>query len=449
VTGWYLAIAILLLIGNGFFVGAEFALIAARRPRMEQLAEQGDRAAAAALRSMDELSFVLAGTQLGITMCSLGLGYVAEPAVAHLIESALGPFELPETVVHTIALVIALGIVVFLHMVIGEMAPKNIAISEPERAARAIAFPYRLFGFIFRPIIRLLNGVAFIVLRMMGIKPKETLVSAHSPQELGFLISESAKGGMLEKFEYRLLSGVVEFRERDAAAAMAPRTAIVAIPKTATPEDVERLVLESGHSRYPVYAGDLDEVIGFFHVKDLLSISDSARKKPIPRRLIRPMLIVPESRKLADLLLDMRRQRSHFALVIDEHGGTSGVVALEDVLEELVGEIRDEYDAGEHGIEQLAEDRFLAPGTLRIDEAAERLGVELPESDDYETIAGFLMAELGRIPKRRDSVEHGNWRLRVRTMHRRRVVQVLIERIEPEEGTASVQSASGSRDRTS
>jgi CBS domain containing-hemolysin-like protein len=207
---------------------------------------------------------------------------------------------------------------------------------------------------------------------------------------------------------------------------MVPRVEMVSLPVTSTPTAFERVVVETGHSRIPVFVQDIDHVLGFFHAKDLLRIDPAARNEPINRELVRPMLVVPESRKVQDLLLDMRRERRHFALVVDEHGGTAGIVTIEDVVEELVGEIRDEYDVSELGIEQLTDNRFLVPGTLRIHEAADHLGVTLPEGD-YETVAGFLMDRLGRVPKRRDDVVCDGWRLRVRTMNRRRVVQVIIE----------------------
>ena len=427
-TGWYLAIAVALLLANGFFVGMEFALIAARQSKIEQLSSAGNRRASLALNSMKELTLALAGAQLGITMCSLGLGFVAEPAVAHLIESGIGRFgEIPETALHTISFIIALTIVTFFHMVIGEMAPKNVVIAEPERSVLWLSFPFRAFMAVFRPIIKALNGVANAGVRLLGLEPQDERQFAHTTEELVAIIEQSAQGGMIREVERRLLAGAAAFGERDATAAMVPRTEVVAIQATTTPADVEGLAVASGHSRFPVYGESLDQVYGFFHAKDLLRLPDEQRDRPIPRRLFRPMLVVPESLNLHPLLVQMRRERKHFALVVDEHGGTAGIVTLEDLLEELVGEIRDEYDVGELGVETLADGRYLIPGTLRIDEAADHLDVRLPEGE-YETVAGFLMDRLGRVPKRNDVVEHNAWRLQVRSMQRRRVVQVLVER---------------------
>jgi CBS domain containing-hemolysin-like protein len=427
VNWWLLAATVGLLVANGFFVGAEFAVIAARRTKIDKLAESGDLRARLAQKSIKELSFMLAGVQLGITMASLALGAVAEPAVAHLIEIGIESFaELPSGVLHTISFVIALTIVVFFHMVIGEMAPKNIAIAEPERTALWVAIPLRIYANLFRPFIRLLNGIANAGIRLFGVEPQEERTEVHTAGELRAMIADSAREGMVGAFEERLLSGAIGFGTRDAASIMVPRTEMVAVPSTVTPAELERNVLETGHSRFPVYAGDVDNVIGFVHSKDLLKIAPRDRSRPLDRRWIRQMLVVPESLRLHPLLVNMRRERRQFALVVDEHGGTAGIVTLEDLLEELVGEIRDEYDFSEAGVEQLSDRRFLVPGSYPIYEAGERLGVDLPEGE-YETVAGFLMDRLGRIPRRRDVVEHDGWRLRVRAMHRRRVVQVLIE----------------------
>lgn len=425
---WPLFASLLLLIANGFFVGAEFALIAARRTKIEHLADQGDRKAKVALSSVRELSFMLAGAQLGITMASFGLGALAEPAIAHYLEAALHSIvELPAGVLHSISFVIALTIVVFFHMVVGEMAPKNIAISKPEESALWIAVPFRLYANIFRPFIYLLNALANGGVRALGVEPRDELESIHTTEEIGAMIAESAKGGMIDTFEHSLLEGAIQFWDRDAASVMVPRPDLAAIPLDVTPEKIEEIILETGHSRLPVYAEDLDQVIGFFHAKDLLKVRESDYRRPVSPGLIRQMLVVPESRKLHPLLLDMKRQRGHFALVIDEHGGTAGIVTLEDLVEELVGEIRDEYDAGELGIVHLDDRRVCIPGTLRVDEVERFVGLNLPEGE-YETVAGYLMDRLGRIPRRGDTIRHDGWTLRVTSMYRRRVEQIVLEK---------------------
>ncbi|MBA3350429.1 MAG: HlyC/CorC family transporter [Actinobacteria bacterium] len=419
--------AIALLLANGFFVAGEFAVIASRVSKLEQRAREGNTLARTALKSARELSFMLSAAQLGITMASLGLGWVAEPAVAHLLRSGLRSVTaIPAAIAHSVSFVVALVIITFLHMVLSEMAPKNIAIADPERAALWIAIPFRFYANTFRPFITVFNKMANAGTRLLGVEPTDERPDVHSAGEIGAMIRESAKEGLMEDFEHRLLSGAIDFGAKDAGAIMIPRTDVVAIPAMATPADVDEVVLETGHSRFPVYGGDLDKVFGFLHIKDMLQVEPGERERPISRQFIRRMLVVPESRKLHPVLFDMRRERTHFGLVVDEHGGTAGIVTLEDLLEELVGEIQDEHDAGEVGIRTLGEHRHLIPGNIRIDEVAAYLGIDLPEGE-YETVAGWLMDRLGRIPKRRDAVDHDGWSFRVRRMQRRRVEEVLVE----------------------
>ena len=430
-TVWLLLVSLLLVLANGFFVAAEFALTAARRERLEQRERDGDPRAKLALASIRELALMLAGAQLGITMASLGLGYVAEPAIAHLLERGAGLIgDVPSGILQSVSFVVALAIVSFLHMVVGEMAPKNITIAEPESSALWVAIPFRVFVNVFRPFIHVLNWLANLCLRAFGIEPVDELRPTHTADEIGAMIAESAAEGAIDPVEHRLLSGAIVFGDLDAGAVMVPRTEMKAVSVSATPADLEQLVIDTGHTRFPVYGKSLDNIFGFFHSRDLFKIAPAEYDRPLPRRFIRPMLIVPESRRLHPLLFDMRRERKHLALVIDEHGGTAGMVTLEDLVEEIVGEIRDEYDDAEYGIERLGDGRYLAPGSLRIGEAYELIGIDLPPGE-YETIAGFLMDRLQRIPKRRDEVRYDRWTIRVRTMLRRRVVQVLIERSQP------------------
>lgn len=415
-----------LLFANGFFVAMEFALIAARRSQIETLANEGNARAKVALASIRELSLMLAGAQLGITMASLGLGALAEPAIAHALEGPFHSLGVPEAFLKSITFVVALTVVVFFHMVLGEMAPKNLAIARPEGSALWMAIPARAYVNLFRPFIHLLNLLANGVLRMMKVEPKDELLSVHTVEEISLMVQESAKEGHLQPFEQRLLTGAAGFGEKDAADVMIPRTEMNALPLDITPREIEEKIVETGHTRFPVYIDNLDRVVGFVHAKDLLQVPETQREHRIPRRLIRPLLVVPESRRLQPLLHDMQRERRHFALVIEEHGGTAGIVTLEDLVEELVGEILDEHDEDEAGIERLEDGRSIIPGSLRIDECSARLGLDLPDGP-YETIAGFVMDRLGRIPVRRDVVMHEGWTLRVRSMKRRRILQVLVE----------------------
>ncbi|MEJ7582828.1 MAG: hemolysin family protein [Acidimicrobiales bacterium] len=344
-TGWYLFAAGVLLLANAFFVAVEFALVTSRHERLESLAAEGRRSAQVALGSSRELSLQLAGAQLGITMASLGLGYVGEPSIGHLVESALGPIDLPETVTRGVAFAVALLIVSFLHLVIGEMVPKNIAIAGPERTLLLLAIPNRVYVTMFRPVIRGLNAAANAGVRLFGIEPKDELASAHSAEELSAMLAASREEGLIEGFEHDLLSGALGFADRPVAEVMVPRDEIVAVSMRSTVVEVERLVNERGHSRLPVLGRDLDDVLGFIHVKDLLQVPADGQGRPLPMRQLRRMLVVEDDWSLEDVLLRMQRARLHLALVIDRDRRTVGMVALEDVLESLVGDIFDESDA--------------------------------------------------------------------------------------------------------
>jgi CBS domain containing-hemolysin-like protein len=410
-----------LLLANGFFVAAEFAYITSRRNVLEQT--RGRPARVAVGLNLD-LSLSLAAAQLGITMASLALGFVAEPAVAALLESLFGFLPIPDSVLHAMALVIALLIVVFLHMVIGEMAPKNIAISRPERSAVVMALPFRGFILVFRPLIVLLNGIANGVLKLFRVRPVDTLEIGHSAEDLAVIIATGQEEGVIEEFAHRLLTGAIVFRDLDASDVMVPRPDVKAIGSDATVAQIEQLMGTTGHSRIPIHTGSLDDVLGFVHVKDLMAIAGEARHQPIQRQLIRDAMVVPETASLRSVLAEMRKERSHLAIVIDEHGSTAGIITLEDIAEELVGEISDEYDRREEQVSVDRDGHIVAAGRARLDELS-RFGVALP-SGDYETIGGLVMFRLGRVPRRGDVVEAEGWQVIVRSIVGRRVEEVEI-----------------------
>jgi len=425
-----LLLMVLLLLANGFFVAAEFAYITARRNVLEQT--QGSSARIAAGLNRD-LSLSLSAAQLGITMASLGLGAVAEPAIAHLLEQALAFIPIPEGVIHAIALVIALFIVVFLHMVVGEMAPKNIAISSPERSATALAHAFRGFIIVFRPLIAALNAISNGVLRLFGVKPADSLDVGHSADDLAVIIATGQEEGVIEDFTHRLLAGAIVFSDLDAAEAMIPRPDVVAVEAGATVGDIEEVMKRTGHSRIPVYGEDLDDVLGFVHVKDLMGVADQDENRMVGRDVIREILFVPESAHIRSVLDEMRRTRIHFAIVIDEHGSTAGIITMEDIAEELVGDIRDEHDRRERKPTRTSDGRILAPALVRPDQLAE-YGVDLP-GGEYETLGGLIMDRLGRLPVTGDIVEEEGWRLRVTSTQGRRVREV--ELSPTQEGTES------------
>ena len=399
-----IAVAVLLLAFNGFFVASEFALLAARRSRVEQLAAEGDKRARHALAGIREMTLMLAGAQLGITMCSLGLGAVAEPAVAGILEGVLGQwFTLTDTARHVIAFSIALTVVVFLHMVVGEMAPKSWAISHPEESSLLLARPFRLFVNVFRPIIRLLNGAANLVVRAVGVTPQTERAMAHTPTDLLLLIHESAGHGGIDAHDQELLSRSLELSGLTAADAMTVRRDIVAVPADATAGTVAAEAHRTGRTRVVVHEDDLDHVRGFVHVKDLLRLPVGTWPTTTAGSLVRPIMVTPEHHRLEDLLLEMRTERQHISLVVDEHGMVLGLVTLEDVIEELIGDFDDESDHRLNDSVRLPDGRYRINGTMRSDLFEEVTGVTLPEGD-WQTVAGYVIAALDEIPSPGDRV---------------------------------------------
>ncbi|MCU1352000.1 MAG: hypothetical protein JWM05_1209 [Acidimicrobiales bacterium] len=339
-----LVATILLILANGFFVAVEFALITSRRSKLEGLAEAGSRSARLALDASHELSLQLAGAQLGVTMASLGLGYVAEPALGHLVESALHPLHLPEGAVTSIGFTVALTLVVFLHMVLGEMVPKNLALAGPERVAVILAWPQRIYVAAFRPVIRALNWLANLGVRIFGIEPQDDLEGKHSTAEIAVMLATSRAEGLIEEFEHELLAGALDFSDRRVDTVMVPRERVVFVRSVDPVAEYERVIVQSGHSRLPVVGAGLDDVRGFVHAKDLLDIEPDARGRPYPLGRLRRMLIVGADLPLGEVLVRMQARRLHLAVVVGPDGRTVGIATLEDVLEALVGDIRDESD---------------------------------------------------------------------------------------------------------
>ena len=335
-------IAVILVLLNGIFVAAEFALIAARRTRIEREAEEGDRGARRVLNAMQNLPLSLSGAQLGITVTSLGLGLIAEPAVADVLESIVEPLiDIPSGLLHGISFAVALLVVVFFHMVIGEMVPKNLALATPERTARWVTPVHWALVTIMRPVVWLLNGMAALLLKPFRVEQVEELGTAHTAQEFVTMLDASAGEGVIDEFNHMLLSGALGFESRDAASLMVPWSDVVMADRTDTVVEVSELAATSGHSRIPIIAGSA--VLGFVHAKDLLYVENGDRDKPVSRELIRRMLVVSSDRKVSELLFSMRRSQIHFALVRN-HGNEVGIITLEDILELIVGDIIDETD---------------------------------------------------------------------------------------------------------
>jgi CBS domain containing-hemolysin-like protein len=336
-----LVLAVVLVLLNGFFVAAEFSLIAARRSRIEALAREGNRRARAALACMREIPTTLSGAQLGITIASVGLGLLAEPAVGSLLESALDPLELPSGLLHGISFGVALAVVVMVHMVVGEMVPKNLALADAESVVLWVARPHRLFVTIFRPVIWMLNAMAAVILKPFGVEQVEEIGTAHTAQEFVTLIDASKSEGLIDEFSHGLLSGALDFAAHDVGSLMVPWPDVLVAQRHATVAEISMLAGTSGHSRIPIVSGRT--VLGFVHAKDLLYVDNGKRHQALERGLIRTMLVVPPDLAVNELLFAMRRSQIHFALVRDDVA-QMGIVTLEDILESIVGDIIDETD---------------------------------------------------------------------------------------------------------
>jgi CBS domain containing-hemolysin-like protein len=417
--------ALVLLVLNGFFVAAEISLLAARRGLIEERAEAGDRRAVVALRALRELPVTFSAAQLGITLASLGLGAVAEPAVAGLFKRLLGPSPLPEGTTVIVSIALALIIVVFLHMVVGEMAPKNLAVARAEDVALFIARPFDLYVRALRPLIVTLNATANLLARAVGVSVVDEREFGYSSEELLLVLGQSRERGAIEDAEARMLVGVLELRDLDAQTVMTPRIDLVAVPTTAAITEVLTAASESGHTRLPVFDQDIDHVVGIVHVKDLLLAPATGSLVEAMRSIV----AVPGSRDLESLLRELLQSRVQAVLVVDEFGGTAGLVTLEDIFEELVGNITDEYD-DEPDVLELVDGTWMVPGTTYRSALREDLGVDLDDAtSEAETVSGWMVDRLGRLLRVGDSITTSDgWRLEVRSLQGRRAGAILLNR---------------------
>ena len=416
-----------LIAANGVFVAAEFALVATDRTRMERHAESGSRRARLVLRLLRHLSFELSGAQLGITVTSLLLGFLAEPIIARLLEPLLRPV-VGDSVVQGVSIGVALVIATVAQMVLGELTPKTVAIAKPESAALWLAPFLRVYGTVFGPLIRVLDRAANWTVRRLGVEPRGELESVRSLPELSRLLSASAQEGTIGDTASALFTRSVRFARKTAADALVPRVAVSAVSVDQPVPDLVALAERTGFSRFPVYRVDLDDIVGVVLVKSVHSVAPEARAATTAGQLMGEIVAVPETRPLPGLLADMRQARSHLAVVIDEYGGTAGIITLEDVLEEIVGEIDDEYDPRHARLTDVGTGvgRAELPGTLHPDEVREATGFEPPEGG-YETLAGFVLDRLGRIPSVGDGFDFDGWHLEVTAMDGLRVASIRVE----------------------
>src|SRR5215208_3416836 len=418
-----LAVFVLVLL-NGFFVAAEFAFVRSRRGTLEAERQEGKRGAAPAITVMDDLSRYLSSCQLGITLTSLGIGFLGEPAVADLVEPLFG--DLSHAVTLAISLAIAYLITTSLHITIGEQVPKIYAIQKSEPAARVVARPLVIFTRIFRPFIALLNGASNGILRLLGIRT-DNFDEGETPEEIKMLIQQSMTGGKLDPGEGGMLAGVFHLHEQQARQVMTPAPAVVTVDVSEDVETALRRCISSGHTRLVVTEDENhDRVKGIVHANQLAQLLLAEGPQASMEALIREAPIVPETKPLDDLLADLQRQRTSLAVVIDEYGRTSGIVTVEDIIEEVVGEIDDETDPLGGAVRRLANGDWFVRGHVAITDLVD-YGLELPvDSDAYNSVGGFVFGELGRLPKRGDSIQHNGYSIRVESVRENRIEAVRI-----------------------
>jgi len=434
---------------NGFFVGAEFALVRSRRTRLEARASEGDRLAALALRATSNISAMLSASQLGVTLASLGLGWVAQSALAGVLADGLGwlPGSIDLPLRLTIGAAVALAVVTYLHVVFGELAPKGAALQHPEALARWLVPPLMAWAWLTTPITVLLNRSSQAVLRTRGQGGYDSaLDSVHSPEELRLLVEQAEEGGTLERHDAAMIDAVFEFSEKNAREVMTPRTEIIALPSDATLDETLAIVLDGGFSRYPVYTETIDHIVGILLAKDLITVAGERRVDFTPASIMRPAHVIPGSREVEDVLADFKRTKDHMAIVLDEYGGTAGIVTMEDLLEEIVGEILDEYDETQAPTPTPTHKGELhIDGSMNIGELNSRYELAVPE-EEYTTIGGYVFGALGRLPVLGDHIAAGGATFTVREMDGRRVATLGMELPEPETaGSGEQEAGSGTK----
>ncbi len=426
-----LLLIILLVLLNGFFVAAEFALIALRRTRVEELVKKGNVAAKLVLKALDDIEIYISATQLGITLASLALGWVGEPALAHFIEPFL--LFLPHQAIivtsHVLAVIVAFILITFLHIVFGELAPKTLALQRSEKTALLIIAPLMFFTQVFKPFIWLLNESGSIVLKFFGFSVGSKRPLAHSQEEIKMILSQSAKGGAIDKQEVEMMHKVLQLGDIPVRNIMMPRTEIKAIDGEMSIKEAKKMMRQNNLSRYPVYKGTIDTIIGYIHEKDIYTFkTDKGDVSLLDSGLIREVINVPEFQRIDDVLYLMRKKRVHIAVVNDEYGGTLGIVTLEDVLETIVGEIYDEFDKTSAEIRKLPDGTYVIDGLIPIQKIQQKFKIPI-KGHGYVTIGGVVFGLLGREPKVGDTVRIGTIELKVEQVEKRRIKSLILRKL--------------------
>ncbi|MBC8509447.1 MAG: HlyC/CorC family transporter [Anaerolineales bacterium] len=424
-----------LVLANGFFVAAEFALISVRGTRIAELVANGNQAAKWAQKALENPDQVIAATQLGITLASLGLGWVGEPALSHLLEPLiqLFPGEMQSEVSHSLSSGLAFAIITFLHVVVGELAPKSIALQNPEDTSLWVARPTLWTEWIFKPFIWALNGTGNWLLKLVGVEPAAGHELVHSVEELKMIVSASAELGVVEAEERKMLHAVFDFGELLVRQVMIPRTEILGFEADMNLDESINVATLSTFTKFPVYDDNLDNILGVVHIKDLLRAEhDPDRKSFLARDLIREAYFVPENVPVRRVLKEFRARRQHIAIVMDEFGGTAGLVTLEDLMEEIVGEVSDPFDVAQPEIQKNPDGSVTLDGLALIEEVNDALGINLIEPH-YDTIAGFILGKFGRIPAVGDAIEVEGFCFQIVSMDGMRIEKISLSPIEKRE----------------
>jgi CBS domain containing-hemolysin-like protein len=413
---------IFIVLWNGFFVAAEYAFVTVRRTRLQELVEQGSRRARAVLVIVEDPTHFISAMQLAVTLSSLALGAVGEPAFSSLVESTLGLSDAArQGVAGTLSIIVAFAIITTLHVVLGEIVPKTIGLGRAERVALWVAGPVRVFFRIFQPFIWTLQRLARMVNHALGLAEPKGMALVHSEDELKMLVSASKEEGVLEAEEQEMLYNVFDFAETTVDEVMVPRPDVVGLHIGLTPQQAMQEVLRHPFTRYPVYREDLDEICGVLHIRSLFdALQNGAAEATSLDGLVRSVQLVPETKRLDKLLAEFRRTSTHMAVVVDEYGSTAGIVTFEDLIEEIVGEIDDEFDRPDVSILRLAKDRIRVAGSYPIEEFNERFGARLPD-EDYVSLGGFVFGEIGRAPVKGDTVVFGSCRFTVQEVDGARI----------------------------
>ena len=418
-----LAAVVVLILLNAFFVAGEYSLVTVRRTRIKELADEGSRTARSVLRITSDPPHFIAAMQLGVTLTSLGIGALGERVLADLFDEWLAT---------VLAVLLAFLVITFLHVVVGELVPKGVALSYSERVALGVSGPVRLFFFVFKPLIWVLQRSSEWAQRAIGIDPKAHEGEAHSEAELKMLLEVSTEHGEIQLDEREMLYKVFDFAEKEVADVMVPRPDVVGLSVDLAPEEAMAAMLESPYTRYPVYRESLDEIVGIVHVRDLVaSLHNGAAGTAPLASLARPAYVVPENKDLGALLAEFRKANQHMAVVVDEYGATAGIVTLEDLLEEIVGEIEDEFDLPDESVERLDERRIRISGSFTIDDFNEQFGTEL-DDEDFHTVAGYVFGHLGRAAEAGDEVLDSGLNFTVLETSGTRILRLEVEFLEME-----------------